>query len=180
MRRSLVALTAAAVLLAGRFAAADPAVVPPAADPSAFNVRIAEKTDADLVRRAVSGAFRSLGDARCQRVLTRFQDASGRTLDSNLEALGTSPQGYLRYVLFYDGSASPACKAKGSKNVFAATAPGSRVVLVCLPQFRAALARQPFHGEAVVIHEMLHTLGLGENPPTTEEITRQVMGACAH
>ena len=129
---------------------------------------------------SVSGAFHSLGDDRCQDLLTRFQDGDGRTLSSNLETLGATPQGYLRFVLFYDGSASPPCRAAGSKDVFAVTAPGSRVVLVCVSQFRAAQRTRPYHGEAVVIHEMLHTLGLGENPPTTEEITRQVMGACAH
>ncbi len=174
----LVALSAAAFLLAGRFATGDPGVVPPATDPSAFNVRIAEENDAAAVRRAVSGAFRSLGAERCQGLLTRFQDAAGRTLSSNLETLGATPQAYLRFVLFYDGSASPACRATTSRNVFAATAPGSRVVFVCLAEFRAAASR-PFHGEAVVIHEMLHTLGLGENPPSPAEITRQVMGACA-
>jgi hypothetical protein len=30
----------------------------------------------------------------------------------------------------------------------------------------------------MVIHEMLHTLGLGENPPTTLEITERVRARC--
>jgi hypothetical protein len=36
----------------------------------------------------------------------------------------------------------------------------------------------PTLAEAMVIHEMLHTLGLGENPPTTFEITDRVMARC--
>jgi hypothetical protein len=32
--------------------------------------------------------------------------------------------------------------------------------------------------EAILIHEALHTLGLAENPPTSFEITRQVLGRC--
>jgi hypothetical protein len=30
----------------------------------------------------------------------------------------------------------------------------------------------------MIIHEMMHTLGLGENPPTTFEITERVMARC--
>lgn len=173
------AIPALALTLAARLAAGDPGPKPSAVDPSTFNVRIAEEAGAAAVRRAVSGAFRSLGDVRCQDLLSRFRDGTGRTLGSNLETLGTTPQEYLRFVLFYDGSQIPACRAKTTKDVFAATTPGSRVVLVCLQQFSAAQRKKPYHGEAVVIHEMLHSLGLGENPPSPEEITRQVMGACA-
>jgi hypothetical protein len=38
-------------------------------------------------------------------------------------------------------------------------------------------ARQP-RARAMLIHEMLHTLGLGENPPTTFEVTDQVRRRC--
>jgi hypothetical protein len=31
---------------------------------------------------------------------------------------------------------------------------------------------------AVIIHEMLHSLGLGENPPSSKEITLRVMQRC--
>jgi hypothetical protein len=34
--------------------------------------------------------------------------------------------------------------------------------------------------EATVIHEALHTLGLGENPPTSREITAGVLKRCRH
>jgi len=36
----------------------------------------------------------------------------------------------------------------------------------------------PWLSEFMVIHEMLHTLGLGENPPSSFEITEQVMRRC--
>jgi len=39
-------------------------------------------------------------------------------------------------------------------------------------------AADPGFATNVVIHEMLHALGLGENPPTSEEITRQVVKRC--
>jgi hypothetical protein len=37
---------------------------------------------------------------------------------------------------------------------------------------------QPAAAANRAIHEMLHTLGLGENPPTTSEITRRVEMRC--
>ena len=35
-----------------------------------------------------------------------------------------------------------------------------------------------FQPEAVIIHETLHSLGLGENPPTSDEITWRVFSRC--
>jgi hypothetical protein len=32
--------------------------------------------------------------------------------------------------------------------------------------------------QAIVIHEALHTLGLGENPPSSAEITARVLASC--
>jgi hypothetical protein len=39
-------------------------------------------------------------------------------------------------------------------------------------------ARQASQAEIAVIHEALHTLGLGENPPDSREITRRVAERC--
>jgi hypothetical protein len=46
---------------------------------------------------------------------------------------------------------------------------------VCGPAFRE-LSR--VHRENALIHEMLHTLGLGENPPSSPEITKRVNERC--
>ena len=66
-----------------------------------------------------------------------------------------------------------------------ATTPGVPRVFVCPAgggQVTSRLARIEFQSgslaEATVIHEMLHTLGLGENPPTAFEITRRVRNRC--
>jgi hypothetical protein len=32
--------------------------------------------------------------------------------------------------------------------------------------------------EIIIIHEFLHVLGLGENPPTSDEITERVAARC--
>jgi hypothetical protein len=38
--------------------------------------------------------------------------------------------------------------------------------------------RNPVHIAALLIHEMMHTLGLGENPPNAEAITARVLERC--
>jgi hypothetical protein len=65
-------------------------------------------------------------------------------------------------------------------NQFAFTKTGSRVVFVCGKSFRRLFEREQDRATAVMIHEALHTLGLGENgsSPTSREITRIVLDRC--
>lgn len=49
---------------------------------------------------------------------------------------------------------------------------------MCGAQIAAAAGRNLGLVEAVLIHEELQSLGLGENPPTSQEITTRVMAAC--
>ncbi len=48
------------------------------------------------------------------------------------------------------------------------------VVRVCVDEFKRTRQQDPRHTIAASIHEMLHTLGLGENPPTSNDITTTV------
>lgn len=146
------------------------------AEASDLKVRVPNVADARAIRLAVLGAANRLENDRCQEVLSRFRDASGRTLRANLEAQGQTPSGYLERVWFYPGSHLQACQ---SRRVFAVTSPGSHVVYICLPQFRNQQWAAAEAAEVVIIHEALHSLGLGEDPPSTEQITHEVQRACA-
>jgi hypothetical protein len=108
--------------------------------------------------------------------LTEFTDGEGRPLAERLDALGRTPQSYLGDILFEDGSQAGAC---APRDVLAVTNPGSRVVWICPRQFVAVAYRDPVEAELILIHEMLHSLGLGENPPSSHEITRRVEQRCA-
>jgi hypothetical protein len=77
-------------------------------------------------------------------------------------------------VLFYDGASDAPCRRP---RVYAFTAPGHRVVRVC-PTLGALVASAPEQAEAIVIHEVLHTLGLEENPPASADITAAVERRC--
>jgi len=141
----------------------------------AFQVHIRHEGTARAVTDALSGAFDRLAEPRCQGVFRSFADRDGHPLQDGLEALGHSGQSYLGLVIFYDGQRQPRC---GVAHVLAATTTGSRAVFICPEQFRRMAAHDPLEAEALIIHETLHTLGLGENPPTSREITSQVIAQC--
>ncbi len=148
----------------------------PVPAPGADRVEIASSATADTVRAALRGAERRLGEARCQNVLADFKDGSGRPLRVVLEELGQTPDGYLGHIHFVDASSHPLCE---SKRALALATPGSRVVRICPESFRARYRHDPRYVEAILIHEALHTLGLGENPPSSFEITSRVLRNCA-
>lgn len=126
------------------------------------------------VRRAVQGAARVLADPACSAVLDDFPGRAESDLRARLTTLAVEPSTYARMVLFYDGSHQAPCRRP---RVSAFTAPGSRIVYVC-PALGALVASDAGQAEAVVVHEILHTLGLPENPPTSDEITAAVVRRC--
>jgi hypothetical protein len=168
-----LALSCASAAAPGAPAAADPA----SARPAWRRVLIADDTTAAAVRGALSGAGRRLEEPRCQAVFSdpELRDAGGRPLQEKLDALGTQGPGYLALLVFVDGRALKTCQAA---QTLAFTAPGARVVYVCGRRFWDAWTRDPDFAEAAVIHEALHTLGLGENPPSPQAITATVRAYC--
>jgi hypothetical protein len=151
-----------------------------AAEPMAH--RPVNPHDRAVVQRVTARAAARLDDAECRKLLTDFRDRAGRTLDENLRSLGVSPSGYLLRLTFLDGSRLPMCRAR---SVAMAAIPGVPRVFVCpvgAGRLNSRLSRIETENtslaEAMVIHEMLHTLGLGENPPSTFEITARVRQRC--
>lgn len=164
-RRSLVRRLRAAVALT--------VLAPATVSPAGRTVALASVGAATL-ERARDGAARKLEQAECQRLLVEFRDAEGRALSDNLARFDRSPSDYLRMIPFLDGSSHPLCRG-GRAELF--TVMGVPRVFVC-PSFVEKQVRDPQTAENMVIHEMLHTLGLGENPPSSGEITRRVNGRC--
>jgi hypothetical protein len=167
MRRSLLVWLAVGVVVA----------VPGRVQPALRTARGLELSPvhAAAVERALTGAARRLEDPDCRRIFSEFRDTSGARLQDRLDALGVSGPDYLSLVHFADGAGRRSCH-RG--DVMAVTAPGSRVVYVCGRLFGAVEARSSARAQIVVLHEALHTLGLGENPPDSLEITRRVGERC--
>ena len=128
------------------------------------------------IERAVSGASQRLENPDCQRVLTDFTDASGRTLAENLVQFGKTPVEFFNELYWVDDRETPCCLRRGT---LAFTAPGHRVIRVCGRRFAEVSQSRPIYGDAILIHEMLHALGLGEKPPSSSDITRQVLARCS-
>jgi hypothetical protein len=176
----MLALARAASYLVGAAAVLAPAVRP--AEHGRSSTMPAEVTW--LARRgrlanaavaaSVNGALRRLARPDCGRVLDEFADAAGTPLTARLRALGLTPAEYVGQVVFADGVGQRRC---ADSHVLAVTSPGSRAVFVC-PQFSAWQRRDTRFAEAIVIHEVLHTLGLRENPPSSREVTRRVLARC--
>ena len=143
---------------------------------SAGDARRASLTvrDAAAVERARQGAASRLGEAGCRQVFSDFRDTHGRVIEGKLEEWAVDPAGYLRTMPFRDGSGQLLCH---SGKVTLVSSPDVPRVVVC-PGFARLQRDQPRAAETLVIHELLHTLGLGENPPTPAEITGRVEARC--
>jgi len=74
-----------------------------------------------------------------------------------------------------DSGGAPQCR---SATTLAFTHTGSRVIHVCGATFMKRSMRNRMAAEVILIHEFLHTLGLGEHPPTPDAITAQVTLRC--
>jgi hypothetical protein len=164
----VVALAAWAGLLAGGSVAGPSALVDPKM------LMIAPGRAAISVRLAREGAARRLSQPRCAEIFGSFADGDGHPLQQTLDAYRLTGTEYLSLVYFSDGLERGPC---GGESVLATTSPGSRVVSVC-SRFARTYRDDPTWAEMALIHEALHTLGLGENPPSSSEISRQVAARC--
>ena len=174
MRQSTVAALGVAMLAAVPGSPRTSRAAAPASPLEADGVRLRGSWLEEPVRRAVHGAARRLAEPSCAAVLSDFRDHAGRTLREHLRELEVDAPAYTRMVLFYDGSNDSPCRRP---RTYAFTAPGSRVVRTC-STLGALVASEPDEAQAIVIHEILHTLGLEEDPPASEDITAAVVRRC--
>lgn len=127
------------------------------------------------VKRALAIAVERLDGAECRAVYGDFRDAAGSSLAEKLGPEPEAPAEHLRSLRWLNGAMHPFCR---NRRVFLVTQVGARVVLVCPDQFADLAVREPGQAAGLLIHEQLHTLGLGENPPASEDISRRVYARC--
>jgi hypothetical protein len=163
-----------AALLVAVLSASSPGLAQDSVPPSVHST-IRTPTARFALERAARAAVEKLEHPDCARVLSDFRDGSGRTLREGLEALGETPTSYLARITFHEALDSRSCR---NHAVLAFSIVGNRDVYVCSPQFWETYRSNPVHVEAIVIHEMMHTLGLGENPPSATQINEQVLRRC--
>jgi hypothetical protein len=129
-----------------------------------------------VVSRAIDGAKRLLEAPRCQQVLDEFADISGASLRMVLAEANVTPSEFLLRLRYADGDHSRQCQR--SDDLAAYTTPGNRVIFICSERFDIHFRDRMKTAEMIIIHEMLHAVGLGENPPTSSEITARVTKRC--
>ncbi len=127
--------------------------------------------DQQSVQRAVYLALAKLARPSCAAIFEEFLLPDGRSAQNELDRRGMGPQEFVQSLLFVDGRRATACQDGGSVLI---TTPGSLLIRVC-PGFAQVGSRL---SATLVIHEALHALGLGENPPSSRDITDRVNRRC--
>jgi hypothetical protein len=129
------------------------------------------------VESAVVLAAVRLQTSGCLAVLQEFRDgATGRPLADRLAETGQTASEYMsRWITYTSGLGLRPCE---DSERLAYTLPGSRVVFVCRDQFLSTWRKSEGLAANVLIHEALHSLGLGENPPSSKVITARVQKRC--
>jgi hypothetical protein len=128
------------------------------------------------VVQSLLGAMQRLSRRSCQQLFEDFTDQAGRALTVKVAATSQSPAALLAGLYFVNGDNTSLCRT--GQAVAAFTAPGSQVIHICSQRF-LDFAVKTKGGEIVLIHELLHSLGLGENPPTSSGITDAVLKRCS-
>ncbi len=128
-----------------------------------------------VLERALVQATEKLDSPACRLVLDDFRDGSGRTLAERLARTGLSAPDFLSRLEYRDGRNEDVCHRR---HVDAFTKVGGSTVWAC-PGGSLSLGGENLRaGANTLIHEMLHALGLSENPPTSLEITRRIEERC--
>jgi hypothetical protein len=129
-----------------------------------------------LFASAVAQSAAKLQTQECAAVLKDFRDRTGRPLTERLEETGETASEYLAHWLtFTSGTGLRPC-ANSERLAF--TSPSGRVVFICRDQFDATWRKSQGLAANTLIHEALHSLGLGENPPNSKFITARVQARC--
>lgn len=128
------------------------------------------------VAEIVARAARRFEGPGCSGLLDLYDDArTGRPLAATLRASGETPASHFARLRFYYGDDRVQCRWR---EAWAWAAIGSDAVFVCRGRFTALAKKSEKSAADVLVHEALHTLGLGENPPASHEITAAVHAQC--
>jgi hypothetical protein len=122
-------------------------------------------------RRAVE----KLETQECRRVLDDFEGESTRSLAGSLAATRLTAAEFFARLEFRDGRWDDTCQRS---RVEAFTRVSGSRVWVCPRWSLGPGGADAGTGANALIHEMLHALGLGEDPPTSLEINRRVRARC--
>ncbi|HQQ77001.1 MAG TPA: hypothetical protein PLB01_06570 [Thermoanaerobaculia bacterium] len=128
---------------------------------------------AQAVTPASSLAAERLGTSACRGIFEELPDFTGRPVARRLEAGERSPSSHFARLTFLGSTEGP-CRYSGTA---AWSVAGDTRVRVCARTFGAVAAHDRREAAAVLIHEALHTLGVGEDA-AKEPLTAFVRRRC--
>jgi len=121
-------------------------------------------------------AKRLLQKPSCGRIFEEFLDSrTGRPLAASLSGTGLDAVTYFESLTFVDGTGTAPCLRD---SIHAYTTIGGSTIHVCPAQLLALQKHDRMAASSTLLHEALHTLGLGENPPLPSEITHRIREHC--
>jgi hypothetical protein len=123
---------------------------------------------------ARSLAAERLGTDACRGIFEELPDFTGRPAARRLEAGERSPSAHFARLRFLESTEGP-CREDAAA---AWSVAGDPRVRVCPRTFGAVAARDRREAAAILIHEALHTLGVGEDA-AKEPLTTYVRRHCA-
>lgn len=128
------------------------------------------------VGQIVARAARRFAEPGCTSLLVLYDDVrTGRPLIETLRSSGQTPTSHFARLRIYSGDERMQCRWR---ETWAWAAVGSDAVFVCRSRFTTLAEKSEKAAANILVHEALHTLGLGENPPTSEEVTAAVHDHC--
>lgn len=144
--------------------------------------QISSPTLHTAVDNALGNATAKLGSTQCQAMIRNNTDAAGISLWDVMSAYASDPSRYIALQVtfrsgdgIYDMQGNIPCSAIAGELAWE-YAVGVHEVQVC-SEFSTLTVGA---GGSTLIHEMLHTLGLPENPPKSAEIQQMVVDACGN
>jgi hypothetical protein len=142
----------------------------------------------EVANNAVKDAKSKLATTECQKLLDDYTRRDGKTLRQYLDQITGakggqhySPSTWLSvHVMFRTGDGEQQCR--GNDVPAFVPYPGNKAIYLCDQKFKDANARDR---TVTVLHEMLHTLGLGEAGtsvpgPTGTSINQKVKERCGY
>lgn len=173
MRKAVRSASRAALLAA---LAAPFLVASPRASAADARAPLVEPRLGPLVHRTVERAAARLAVPGCATLLDDFADArSGQPLSRTLSYSGRAPSELFAALRFVDADHMVQCR---ERKTWAWLPVGGDVVFVCRSRFLSLVRKDEWLAGNVLVHEALHSLGLGEDPPSSEEITEAVVRCC--
>jgi hypothetical protein len=117
-------------------------------------------------------ALERLGTGGCRAIFEELRDFTGRPAARRLAEGERSPSSHFARLQFLEGVDGPCASSLAAWSVT-----GDPRVRLCGREFRAIASRDRREAAAILIHEALHTLGVGEDA-AREPLTSYVRRRC--